>query len=179
MELSAIGKSAIRPFAAFGRRCLGRCRGDGGRFRTPILGSRMNAPDIAGFVERHADHPALASCPQGDTVRDSGGRAFAGREFVQEDFRSGLQWSRKPYTATLGIYHQGVAGLGKRIGCVQASNAKRNLGADSGATPPRFCRFFCRVHRSSSHESVLIITFDSKAKTGVRLRRPVSGRTPK
>jgi len=146
MKLSAIRELAIRPFVTLGGSCLCDCGDNGGGFRTPICWCRMNAPDIAGFVKRDAYHPALASHPQRHAVRNPGGRAFGGREFVQEDFRSSLQRARKPHPATLGIDYQRMRSLGERIRRVQAGNAKWNLGANSSTAPRCFSALFRRVH---------------------------------
>lgn len=155
MKFAAIGELAIRPLVALGGSCLRRS-GDGcSKGRTPICGCRMNAPDIAGLVESDAYHPALASHPQRHTVRNPGGRTFAGREFVQKDFRSRLQRASEPYPATLGVDHQRVSSLGERVRCVQAGNAKWNLGANSSAAP-RFSRLFRRVHKWAGGQKISV-----------------------
>jgi hypothetical protein len=71
----------------------------------------MNSPDIAGFVERYAHHPPLASGTERDTVGNPGGHAFAARQFFQRDCESGLKRARDSHAATLRIEHECVSGF--------------------------------------------------------------------
>ena len=114
----------------------------------------MNPPDVAGFVERDAYHPPLASGAQRNTVGHVGGHTLADRKVVQGDCQSRLQRTGKPYTAALGVEHERVSGLGERGRRVQAGNAKRNLGADACAAPSRVNGLFGGVHND---ENVLMI----------------------
>jgi hypothetical protein len=136
VELSAVRELTIGPFAALG--VNGRCCRGRVSLRIPIRRSRMNPPDIAQFVECQAHYPALASHSQGHTVGDASRNTFATGELVEAHGLSGLQRTRNPYAATLGIYHQGVARLGEWGFCIDSGNTKRDLGADSSAASSCF-----------------------------------------
>ncbi len=107
----------------------------------------MNSPDIAGLIESDTYQPVVASLSQGHAVGNPGSNPFAGREFVQEDFGSGLQRPREPNPATLRIDHQCVTGLREWGSRIESGDAKRNLSPNSGSTRSGVYRFFSRVHR--------------------------------
>ena len=73
----------------------------------------MNAPDIAGFVERYTDHPPLASGAQRHTVGDAGGDTFSAGQVVQRNCQTGFQGSRHSHAAALGIEDESVSGFGE------------------------------------------------------------------
>ena len=102
----------------------------------------MNAPDIAGFVECYTDHPPLACGTQRHAVGDAGGDTFATWQFVQRDCQPGLEGSRDPDAAALGIEDEGVSGFREWRCRVEAGDTKRNLGAYARAAPCRFRWFF-------------------------------------
>jgi hypothetical protein len=71
----------------------------------------MDAPDVAGLIERYTDHPPLATGTQRYTVGDAGGDTFATWQVVQRDCQTGLEGPRNPHAAALGIDHQRVPGF--------------------------------------------------------------------
>jgi len=109
----------------------------------------MNAPDIAGFVERYTYHPPLTSGTERHAVGDASGHTLAAGQFVQGDCESRFQRARKPHTAALRIEDERVSGFGEWSCRVQAGDAKRNLGANAGTAPSRVNRFFRGVHCES------------------------------
>ena len=100
----------------------------------------MNAPHIAGFVERDADHPPLASGTQGHAVGDPSRHALASWQFVQRNRHPRFQRARQAHAATLRIQNEGVSGLGELDRRIETSDAKGNLGADPGAAPAGLSR---------------------------------------
>ena len=62
----------------------------------------MNAPDIAGFVERYADHPPLASGTERHTIGNAGGNTFTARQIVQRDCQAEFQGARKAHAGMTG-----------------------------------------------------------------------------
>ena len=73
----------------------------------------MNAPDIAGFVERYADHPPLASSTERHTVGNAGGNTLTARQIVQRDCQAGFQGARKTHAAALRIEYERMPRLGE------------------------------------------------------------------
>jgi len=117
----------------------------------------MNAPHIAGFVECDADHPPLASGPQGHTVCNACRHACAAGQFVQRNCHARFQRARQAHAATLRIQNESVSGLGELDRRIETGDAKRNLGANAGATPVGFVRL-CRCLFVGVHnEKVLMI----------------------
>jgi hypothetical protein len=142
MEFAAVGELAVGPFAGFCGGGRTRYRRRYYRFRAPVFGGWMDPPDIPRLVQCDSYDPALASASQGHAIGNPGSHAHAGRKFVQKDFRSRLQRTRKPNAAPLRIDHQGVPRFREWGGRLQGSNPKWNLGANSGASPSRIYRFF-------------------------------------
>ena len=95
----------------------------------------MNAPNISRLIQRQPNQPVLVLSSEGDAGGNAGGDALVAGQFVQPDRNSQIEGPWKTYSAAVRVHHQGVAAFGELDSGIQASDAKRNLGPNSGTAP--------------------------------------------
>src|SRR6266550_4915877 len=81
--------------------------------RSPVLGGRLDSPDVAGILEREAEQEEAAIRTEGQTICDARRRLQSARQTVQQYASSRVQGARQLHTAALGIDHQGMRLFGE------------------------------------------------------------------
>ncbi len=103
--------------------------------RSPVLGGRLDSPDVAGVLEREAEQEAPAIRTERQTICDSCRCLRPSRQTVQQYASSGVQRARQLYTAALGIDHQGMRLFGEDGRGRQGRKPHRNFKAHACEAP--------------------------------------------